>query len=55
MYLFKIEEVIALCRILEPHYIPYDDREAHEIVNKLFKLKREYEQDMDRRNSQVKE
>jgi hypothetical protein len=49
-----LREVEALCRILQYEYINYEDREAHEVVNKLFKIKKEYERDLDRQNSQVK-
>lgn len=37
---FKLEELKALGRILENQYIAYDDSEAHEVVNKIFRILR---------------
>ena len=42
-YEFTIEELRALYKLLEHHYIPYEDQEAHDVVNKIVKILKENE------------
>lgn len=37
-YSFELRELKALSRLLEHQYLPYDDEELHEVVNKIFKI-----------------
>lgn len=46
-YYFKINELRALGRLLERQYIDYEDSEAHEVVNKLFRIIKENDSNTD--------
>lgn len=39
--ILKLEELKDLYRILEHHYIPYEDERAHAVVNKIMKVIKE--------------
>jgi hypothetical protein len=41
---FGLNELKILYRILEHHYIPYEDQEAHDVVNKISRIIQENEQ-----------
>ena len=51
-YHMNLNELRALYRILEYHYISYEDQEAHNVVNKIAKILKENE--LDRTSSSVK-
>jgi hypothetical protein len=50
--IFTIEELRALYHILEHEYIAYDNSEAREVVNKIYRILTEIDKnDMDKRVS----
>lgn len=51
-YPFDINELRAIYRTIERHYISYEDQEAHEVFNRIGKIVKDNE--LDRSNSSVK-
>ena len=39
---FTLEELQTLYKLLEHQYIPYENEEAHEVLNKIMKILKEY-------------
>lgn len=42
-FIFKIQELRAIGRLLNFHYIPYDDLEAHQVVRRVFDIINNYD------------
>jgi len=49
---FTTQELRVLYQVLEHHYIPYENQEAHNVVNKIAKILKENE--LDRTSSSIK-
>jgi hypothetical protein len=51
MYWFTKEEIRALARLLEKEWIPREDDEVNAVVNRIFTIVRELDNELDRPNS----